>query len=66
LSIEVKSLVWLAGTIVALILLVFVVPHLGMWRDLALTAMGIAASVGTMTAKEENGTNTSLGDGRHI
>jgi UPF0716 family protein affecting phage T7 exclusion len=57
LSIGLKSLVWLAGTILALILLVFVVPRLGMWRDLALMVIGIAASVGTMAAKEENRNN---------
>ena len=55
-----KSLVWLGGTILALILLVFVVPRLGMWRDLALIVIGLAASVGTMAAKEENRNNTPL------
>jgi len=58
LSIRLKSLVWLGGTILALILLVFVVPRLGVWRDLALIVIGIAASVGTMAAKEENRNNT--------
>jgi hypothetical protein len=58
LSIELKSLVGLAGTFLVLILLVFVVPRLGMWRDLALMAIGIAASVGTMTAREENRNHT--------
>ena len=56
-SIELKSLVWLGGTILALILLVFVVPRLGIWRDLALMVIGIAASVGTMAAKEEKRNN---------
>jgi UPF0716 family protein affecting phage T7 exclusion len=58
LSLGLKSLVWLGGTILALILLVFVVPRLGMWRDLALMIIGIVASVGTMAAKEENRNNT--------
>ena len=53
-SIGLKSLVWIGGTILALIFLFFVVPRLGMWRDLALMIIGIAASVGTMAAKEEN------------
>ena len=57
-SLALKSLVWLASTILALILLVFVVPRLGMWRDLALMIIGIAASVGTMAVKEENRNNT--------
>lgn len=57
LSIELKSLVWLGGTILALILLVLVVPRLGMWRDLALMVIGIAASVGTMAAREEKRNN---------
>ena len=57
-SLEPKSLVWIGGTFLALILLVFVVPHLGTWRDLALMIIGIAASVGTMAAKEENRNNT--------
>ena len=57
-SLALKSLVWLGGTILALILLVFVVPRLGMWRDLALMIIGIAASVGTMAAKEENRNST--------
>jgi hypothetical protein len=39
-------------------LLVFVVPRLGVWRDLALIVIGIAASVGTMAAKEENRKDT--------
>jgi hypothetical protein len=45
-----------------LILLIVVVPHLGMWRDLALIVIGIAASVGTMAAKEENRSNAPLND----
>ena len=57
-SVGLKSLVWLGGTILALILLVFVVPRLGMWRDLALMVIGIAASVGTIAAKEESQNNT--------
>ena len=56
-SLGLKLLVWLGGTILALILLVFVVPRLGMWRDVALMIIGIAASVGTMAAKEENRNN---------
>jgi hypothetical protein len=58
LRIGLKSLVWLGGTILVLILLVFVVPRLGMLRDLALMIIGIAASVGTMAAREENRNNT--------
>jgi len=58
LSIGLKSLVWIGGTILALIFLAFVVPRLGMWRDLALMIIGIAASVGTMAAKEENRKDT--------
>ena len=57
LSLGLKLLVWLGGTILALILLVFVVPRLGMWRDVALMIIGIAASVGTMAAKEEKRNN---------